>query len=114
MKAVANLCVSMKVFLKNQVNWNTVCGAIYRICTGVTLGLLIIILRFCKSIRSCLLDVMYLQRSSVCVTRIRLGLIFNTGVLLASSRRLNFGGPVIALWLTVKSLYDVVRVNETY
>ena len=25
---VPNLCVSMKVFLKHQVNWNTVCGAI--------------------------------------------------------------------------------------
>ena len=23
-----NLCVSRKVFLKHQVNWNTVCGAI--------------------------------------------------------------------------------------
>ena len=27
-QAVLNLCVSMKVFLKHQVNWNTVCGAI--------------------------------------------------------------------------------------
>ena len=27
-KAVPNLCVSRKVFLKHQVNWNTVCGAI--------------------------------------------------------------------------------------
>ena len=27
-QAVSNLCVSMKVFLKHQVNWNTVCGAI--------------------------------------------------------------------------------------
>ena len=26
--AVPNLCVSWKVFLKNQVNWNRVCGAI--------------------------------------------------------------------------------------
>ena len=26
--AVPNLCVSRKVFLKHQVNWNTVCGAI--------------------------------------------------------------------------------------
>ena len=25
--AVPNLCVSRKVFLKHQVNWNTVCGA---------------------------------------------------------------------------------------
>ena len=27
-KAVPNLCVSRKVFLKYKVNWNTVCGAI--------------------------------------------------------------------------------------
>ena len=26
-QAVPNLCVSWKVFLKHQVNWNTVCGA---------------------------------------------------------------------------------------
>ena len=27
-QAVKNLCASRKVFLKHQVNWNTVCGAI--------------------------------------------------------------------------------------
>ena len=27
-QAVPNLCVSRKVFLKHQVNWKTVCGAI--------------------------------------------------------------------------------------
>ena len=27
-QALPNLCVSRKVFLKHQVNWNTVCGAI--------------------------------------------------------------------------------------
>ena len=27
-QAVINLCVSSKVFLQHQVNWNTVCGAI--------------------------------------------------------------------------------------
>ena len=27
-QAVPNLCVSRKVLLKHQVNWNTVCGAI--------------------------------------------------------------------------------------
>ena len=27
-EAVPNLCVSRKVFIKHQVNWNTVCGAI--------------------------------------------------------------------------------------
>ena len=27
-QAVPNLCVSRKIFLKHQVNWNTVCGKI--------------------------------------------------------------------------------------
>ena len=27
-QAIPNLCVSRKVFLKHQLNWNTVCGAI--------------------------------------------------------------------------------------
>ena len=27
-QAVPNLCVSSKVFLKHQVNWNKVCGAV--------------------------------------------------------------------------------------
>ena len=27
-QALLNLCVSRKVFLKHQVNWNTVCGAV--------------------------------------------------------------------------------------
>ena len=44
-QAVPNLCVSRKVFLKHQVNWNTVRGA-NRICPGVTFGLLTILLRF--------------------------------------------------------------------
>ena len=28
-QAVPNLCVSKKVFLKHQVNWSTVCGAMH-------------------------------------------------------------------------------------
>ena len=30
-QAVPNLCVSMKIFLEHQVNWNTVCGAIRKL-----------------------------------------------------------------------------------
>ena len=44
-QAVPNLCVSRKVFLKHQINWNTVCGAI-RELPGVTFGILTILLRF--------------------------------------------------------------------
>ena len=43
----------------------------------------------------------------MCVTRINLGLMINAGMLLASSRRLIFAGPVIALKLTGKSLSAV-------
>ena len=45
-QAVPNLCVSRKVFLKCQVNWNTVCGAILDLPMGVTFGLLTIMLGF--------------------------------------------------------------------
>ena len=40
--SVTNLCVSRRVFLKHQINWNTVCGN----CLGVTFGFLTILLRF--------------------------------------------------------------------
>ena len=52
---------------------------------------------------------MYQPKSSVCVTRISNGLMINAGMLLASSRRLIFGGPVIALGITGKSLSAVKR-----
>ena len=47
---------------------------------------------------------MYQPKSSVSVTRINLGLMVNAGMLLASGRRLIFGGPVITLGLIGKSL----------
>ena len=41
--------------------------------------------------------------------------MINAGMLLASSRRLIFGGPVIALVLTGRDLFRCqVRTNETY
>ena len=52
-QAVPNLCVSRKAFLKHQVNWKTVCGAIWQLsvvqygnCLGVTFGFLTILSRF--------------------------------------------------------------------
>ena len=50
---------------------------------------------------------MFQPRSSVCVTRINLGLMINAEMLLAASRRLIFGGPVIGLALTLKSVFAV-------
>ena len=44
-KAVSNLCVSMKDFLKHQVI-GIHFGVQYRTCPGVTFGLLTILLRF--------------------------------------------------------------------
>ena len=57
---------------------------------------------------------MYHPRSYVCVTRISPGLMINAGVLLASSRSLIFGGPVIAVELTLIVGPLSVRANETY
>ena len=48
---------------------------------------------------------MYHPRLFVGATRIRLCLMIKEGVLLASSRRFIFGGSVIALGLTKKSLF---------
>ena len=59
----------------------------------------------------CWLDVMYEPWSSVCETRISLGLMINAGMLLASSRRLIFDGPVINWNEFVRCQ---VRTNETY
>ena len=50
---------------------------------------------------------MYQPRSSVYVTRISLGLMIYTDMLLTSSKRLIFGGTVIALELIGKSLFVV-------
>ena len=50
---------------------------------------------------------MYQPRSSVYVTRIILGSMIYVDVLSTSSRRLIFGGPVIALGLIGKSLFAV-------
>ena len=105
-QAITNLCVSRKVFLKHQVNWNTVCEAI-RDLTRIVFRLQTILLRFGMSICPCWLDVMYQPRSSVCTTMISHGLMINAGMLLASSRRLIFGGPMIALGLTGKCLSAV-------
>ena len=105
-QAVSNLCVIRKVFMKHQVNWNTVCGAIQDL-PWRNIWLAVNPVEVFNEICPCWLDVMYQQRSSMCITRISLGLVINAGMLLASSRRLIFGEQVIALWLTVKSLYTV-------
>ena len=108
-QAVPNLWVSRKVFLKHQVNCNTVCGAILELPWRNIWSadnpveilnqhlLLLLGWTFCFN---------YI-RSSVCVSRISLGLMINAGMILATSRRLIFGGPVIALGNTGMSLSTV-------
>ena len=98
--AVLNMCVRTKVFLKHQVNWNTVCGAIqdlpWRNISSAD-----------NPVEVLNEHLSLLVRSSVCVTRIRLGLMINAGMYVASSRKLIFDLPVIALRLSGKSLFAV-------
>ena len=79
-QAVPNMCVNIKVFLKHQINWNTVCGAIqdlpwHNIWSAdnpvevLNQHSLLLIGRF------------VLIRSSVCSTRINFGLMINAGML---------------------------------
>ena len=102
-QAVPNLCVSRKVFLKHQVNWNTVCGAIKDLpwrniwfadnpVEVLNEYLLLLVGRFVptKVIRVCNKDKPWFDDQC--------------SMILASRRRLTFGGPVVALGLTGKSL----------
>ena len=107
-QAVPNLCVSRKVFLEHQVNLNTVCGAIRDLpwrniwLSGKPVEVL-------NEHLSLLVGRYVPTKSSECVTRIVLGLMINAGTLLASDRRLIFGGPVITLGLTWTCLSSVKR-----
>ena len=82
------MCVSRKVFLKHQANWNTVCGAMQDLPR--------------HNIWSADNPVEVLNEHLLLLVR-----RFNAGMLLASSRRLIFGGQVIALRLTGKSFSAV-------
>ena len=79
----------------------------YGICPVVIFGLVTILLRF--EIEHLSLLVGRYVPTKVIRERnsISLCLMINAGMLLTSSRRLIFGGPVIALWLTTKSLSAV-------
>ena len=73
---VLKLCVSRKVS-SNIKSTGIQFVVQYTICPGITFGLLTILLRFWMNICSCWLDVMFQPRSSVWVTRMRLGLMIN-------------------------------------
>ena len=105
-QAVTNLGVSRNFFLKHQVNWNTVYGAI-RELPWRNIWLSDNPVEVLNEHLSLLVGRYVKPMSSLCETRISLGLMINTGMLLASSRWLIFGGPVITLGLTGKSLSTV-------
>ena len=106
-QTVPNLCVSGKVFLKHQVNWNTVCGSVQDLP--------------CRNIWSAdnpvevlnehlLLLVGHFVPTKVIRIRNKYKPWFDDQcrhMLLASHMTLIFGGPVIALGLTGKSLSAV-------
>ena len=105
-QAVPNLCVSRKVFLRHKVNWNSVCGAIWE-------------LPWCNIWLSDNPVEVFNEHLSLLVGHYvptKVNLVPNKNepwfddqcsMLLASSRRLIFGGPVIALGLKRKSLSTV-------
>ena len=103
-QAVPNLCVSRKVFLKHQVNWNTVCGEIQDL-PWRNIRLADNLIEVLKEHLSLLVGRYVPTKVSVCVTRISLGLMINSGMRLALSRRLIFSESVITLGLTGKSLF---------
>ena len=107
-QAVQTLHVSRKVFLKHQVNWNTVYGAIQDLPSQNIWS--------ADNPVEVLNEHLHQPRSSVCTTRIRLGCVTNAGVILALSRRLYLGRPVIDLvpsgksWSTVK--WELMKLTQ--
>ena len=95
--------MSRKVFLKHHVNWNTVCGAI-RELPWRNIWLSDNPVEVLNEHLPLLVGRNVPTKVIRCVTRTTLGLTINAGMLLASSRSVIFGGPVIALGLTGKSL----------
>ena len=105
-QAVPNLCVSRKVFLKHQVNWNTVCGAI-RELPWRNIWLSVNLVEVLNEHLSLLVG-RYVPTKVIHVrNKDKPWFDDQCGMLLASSRRLIFGGPVIALGLNGNSLSAV-------
>ena len=103
-QAVLNLCVNRKVFLKHQVNWNTVCGAMQDLpwrniwfadnpVEVLNKHLSLLIGRYVPT--------------KVIRVRNKDKPWFDDQCRHDSSRRLIFGGNLIALGLTGKSLFTV-------
>ena len=78
-QAVPNLCVGRKVFLKHQESIGTQSGAIQ----DLPYDNIWFADNPVEVLSPCWLDVMYQLRSSMCATKISLGLIINVIILLA-------------------------------
>ena len=113
-QAVPNSCVSRKFLMKHQINWNTVSGTMREmpwrnICHSDNpvedlnehLSLMVGRYVLTKVIRWICTNQGYVP------PRISLGWMINTDMIFSSSRILIFGGHVIALGLTGKSLAAV-------
>ena len=101
-QAVPNLCVSRKVFLKHQVNWNTVCGAMQNLPWRNIWSAFNPVGDMNEHLS--LLVRRYVPTKVIRVRNKDKPWFINAGMLLASSRSLIFGGPVIALGITGKNL----------
>ena len=105
-QAFSNLCVSREIFLKHQVNLNTVCCAMQYLpwrniwCVDNPVEVLnehLLLLVGC-----------FVPTKVIRVrNKTSLGFMINAGLILASNTRLMFGRPVIVLGLTGKSLFAV-------
>ena len=105
-RAVPNLRVSRKIFLKHQGNWNIVCGAIQDL-PWPNIWLADNPVEVLNEYLSLLVG-RYVPTKVICVcNRISLWLMIKAGMLLSSNRRLIFGGPVISLGSPGKSLSAV-------
>ena len=105
-QAVPNLCVSRKVFLKHQVNWKTVCGAIQdRPWCNIWLADNPVEV---LNVHLSLLVGRYVRTKVICVrNKDKPWFVDQCRHGFGLNRRLIFGGPVISIGLTGKSLFAV-------
>ena len=106
--------MSRKVFLKHQIDWNTVCGAIRDLpWRNIWLSD-----KPVEVLNEHILSLLVGRFVPTKIIRVhnkdRPDLMINAGMLLASSLRLIFGGPVIALDYWEEFVRCQVRANETY
>ena len=102
-QVVPNSCVSRKIFLKHQVNWNTVCGSIQEL-SWRNIWLSENPVEVLNEHLSLLVG-RYVQTKVIRVRNKEKPWFYDQCKhAFASSRRLNFGGPVITLAIIGKSL----------